>query len=180
MTQQESWEKPDFVDVFKRKTKEIFSLDTNQEMVGELAYSNYKKHFGCSQSMFHAFQEVLGFRDDFWFKALGALQGGGSCGLTCGALVTGLILIGATVGRDNIDDGFKGILPVMKPSWTLTNWFKLMWKSTVCSEISGVNWFDMNEIIEHYRSPRGIDTVEQCAKLTGGTAYKVAEILSQL
>ena len=180
MPQQESNENPDFINVFQIKTKEIFSLDTNQEMVGDLAYNNYKKHFGCSQSMLHAFQEVLEFKDDFWFKALGALQGGGSCGLTCGALVTGLILIGAVVGRDNIEDGFKGILPAMKPSRELTNWFKLMWKSTVCSEISGVNWFDMNEIIEHYTSPRGTDSIEQCAKLTGGTAYKVAEILSQL
>lgn len=180
MAQEGSKARTDFVKVFEEKTREMFSLETNRERVGDLAYRNYKKSFGCSQSMLHAFQEVLGFRDDFWFKALGSLQGGGSCGLTCGALVTGLILIGARVGRNNIDEGLEAILPAFEPSQRLTLWFKPMYKSTVCSEITGVNWFDMNEVVAHYLSPRGIETLEKCARLTGGTAYKVAEMLSQL
>jgi len=126
MAQEESKGRSDFVRVFERKTKEIFSLEANREKVGELAYNGYKTHFGCSQSILGAFQEVLEFKDDFWFKALGALQGGGSSGLTCGALATGLILIGTRLGRDKAEDGFQGILPIMEPSWTLTNWFKMM------------------------------------------------------
>ena len=180
MTQEESKERADFIKEFERKTKEIFSLDANRERVGELAYDDYKKSFGCAQSLLGAFQEVLGFKDAFWFKAIAALQGGGSSGLTCGALTTGLILIGGRVGREKAEDGFQGILAAFEPSWTLTNWFKLMWKSTACSEITGVNWFDLNDVVAHYTSPRGMETIEQCAKLTGGTAIKVAEILSQL
>jgi len=180
MTEEESKARADFAKVFEEKTREIFSLEANRERVADLAYNNYKKSFGCSQSMLHAFQEVLGFRDDFWFKALGALQGGGSSGLTCGALVTGFILIGARVGRNNIEEGLEAILPAFEPSHRLTNWFKPMYKSTVCSEITGVNWFDMNEVVAHYLGPRGMETVEKCARLTEGTAYKVAEMLSQL
>jgi len=180
MAREKSRPRQDFAKVFEEKTREIFSIEANRERVADLAYNNYKKSFGCSQSMLHAFQEVLGFKDDFWFKALGGLQGGGSCGLTCGALVTGFILIGARVGRGNIDEGLAGILPAFEPSQRLTNWFKPMYKSTVCSEITGVNWFDMNEVVGHYLGPRGTETVEKCARLTGGTAYKVAEILSQL
>lgn len=180
MAEEESKARTDFAEVFEEKTREIFSSEANRQRVADLAYSNYKKSFGCSQSMLHAFQEVLGFKDDFWFKALGALQGGGSSGLTCGALVTGFILIGARVGRNNIDEGLEAILPAFEPSQRLTNWFKPMYKSTVCSEITGINWFDMNEVVAHYLGPRGMDTVEKCARLTGGTAHKVAEILSQL
>ena len=180
MTREESKESADFIKVFEEKTRGIFSVEANRERVGELAYENYKKSFGCSQSMLHAFQEVLGFKDDFWFKALGGLQGGGSSGLTCGALVTGWILIGARVGRNNIEEGLEAILPAFEPSQRLTNRFKPMYKSTVCSEITGVNWFDMNEVVAHYLGPRGMETVEKCAGLTGGTAYKIAEILSQL
>lgn len=55
-----------------------------------------------------------------------------------------------------------------------------MFKSTVCSEISGVNWFDLNEVAHHYFGPRGPETIEKCAGLTGTTAAKVAEIPSQL
>jgi hypothetical protein len=180
MAGKKSTSRTDFIKVFEEKTREIFGLESNRERVAELAYNNYQKCFGCSQSMLHAFQEVLGFKDDFWFKALGGLQGGGSCGLTCGALVTGFILIGARVGRNNIDEGLEGILPAFEPSQRLTLWFKPMFKSTVCSEITGVNWFDMNEVVAHYLGPRGPETIEKCAKLTGTTAHKVAEILGQL
>jgi len=180
MTRRESKARADFAKVCQEKAREIFSLEAHRERVGDLAYRNYLKCFGCSQSMFHAFQEVLGFKDDFWFKALGGLQGGGSCGLTCGALVTGFILIGSRVGRDKIEEGFEGILPAFEPSQRLTLWFKSMFRSTVCSEITGLNWFDMNEVAAHYLGPRGPETIEKCATLTGATAYKVAEMLSQL
>ena len=135
----------DFAKLFGERTRDVFSSEANRERAAELAYQNYLKSFGCSQSMFHAFEEVLEIRDDFWFKALGGLQGGGSCGLTCGALLTGFILIGARVGRNNIEEGFEGILPAFEPSQNLALWFKPMFKSTVCSEITGVNWFDMND-----------------------------------
>jgi hypothetical protein len=180
MARKKSTSRTDFIKVFEEKTREIFGLEANRERVAELAYNNYQKCFGCSQSMLHAFQEVLGFKDDFWFKALGGLQGGGSCGLTCGALLTGFVLISGRLGRNNIDEGLEGILPVFEPSQRLTLWFKPMFKSTVCSEITGVNWFDMNEVAAHYLGPRGQETIEKCARLTGGTAQKVAEILSQL
>jgi len=180
MARKESTARIDFIKAFEEKTREVFSLEANRERVGELAYNNYKKSFGCSQSMLHAFQEVLGFKDDFWLKALGGLQGGGSSGLTCGALAIGFVLIAGRLGRNNIEEGFEGILSVFEPSHTLTNWFKLMYKSTVCSEITGVNWFDMNEVVAHYLSPRGQETIEKCARLTGTTAHKVAEILGQL
>jgi hypothetical protein len=170
----------DFARKFEERTREIFSSEANRERVGKLAYENYKKCFGCSQSMFQAFQDVLELRDDFWFKAIGGLQGGGSCGLTCGALTTGFVLISARVGRTSIDQGLEAILPSFEPSHQLTLWFKPMFKSTVCSEITGVNWFDMNEVVNHYFGPRGPETIEKCATLTGTTAHRVAEILGQL
>jgi hypothetical protein len=170
----------DFTKVFEEKTKEIFSSEANREKVADLAYNNFMKSFGCSQSILNAFQQVLEFEDDFWFKALGALQGGGFSGLTCGALATGLILIGGRVGRNNIEQGIEAVLPGFEPCQKLTNWFKPMYKSTVCSEITGVNWFDMSEVAAHWLGPKGGDAVEKCARLSGGTAYKVAEILSQL
>ena len=170
----------DFIREFEKRTREVFASEANRERVGELAYNNYKTYFGCAQSMLHAFWEVLDFKGDFWFKAMGGLQGGGGCGLTCGALSMGFVLINARVGRSKIEDGLLAILPAFEPCHKLTNWFKPMYKSTVCSEITGVNWFDMNEVAVHYMSPKGLESIEKCARLTGGTATKVAEMLSQL
>jgi hypothetical protein len=172
--------KADFAELFDKRAKDVLSLEANRAKVGELAYDNYKKCFGCAQSMFQAFQDVLEIRDDFWFKAMGGLQGGGNCGLTCGALTTGFVLINARVGRARIDQGLEAILPAFEPSHQLALWFKPMFKSTVCSEITGVNWFDTNEVVNHYLGPKGPETIEKCATLTGTTASKVAEILARL
>jgi hypothetical protein len=170
----------EFARMFGMRVKEILSLEANRERIGDLAYTEYKKSFGCSQSILFAFQEVLGLKDDFGFKALGALQGGGSCGLTCGALMTGFIILGTKVGRNNVEEGFFGTIPALEPSQKLFQWFKAQYKTTVCSEIKGVDWFDLNSVVAHYTGPEGMDTIEKCAKLTGGTAYKVAEMLSKI
>ena len=169
-----------FAALFDERTKEAFSSEANRARVGELAYEYYKRYFGCSQSMFQAFQDVLEIRDDFWFKAMGGLQGGGGCGLTCGALAMGFVLINAKVGRASIKEGLEAILPAFGSCHQLTLWFKPMFKSTACSEISGVNWFDLNEVANHYLGPKGPESIEKCARLTGATASKVAEILVRL
>ena len=170
----------EFAELFEQRTREVLSAEANRERVGYLAYEYYKRYFGCSQSMFQAFLDVLEIRDDFWFKAMGGLQGGGGCGLTCGALTMGFVLINAKVGRASIEEGLKAILPAFGPCHQLVLWFKPMFKSTVCSEISGVDWFDMNDVVNHYFGPKGPETIEKCATLTGATANKVAEILSHL
>jgi hypothetical protein len=170
----------DFIKEFERRTRQVFASEANREKVGELAYNNYKTLFGCSQSMLHAFMEVLDFKDDFWFKAMGGLQGGGGCGLTCGALSMGFVLINARLGRSKIQDGILAILPPLTTTHQLANWFKPMFKSTSCSEITGINWFDMNEVAAHYMSPKGLESIEKCARLTGITSTKVAEILYKL
>jgi hypothetical protein len=169
-----------FAALFDERVKEILSSEDERARVGELAYNYYKKCFGCSQSMFQAFQDVLEIRDDFWFRAMGGLQGGGGCGLTCGALTMGFVLINAKVGRSSIDQGLEAILPAFGPCHELALWFKPMFHSTVCSEISGVNWFDLKDVTNHYLGPRGPETIEKCATLTGTTASKVAEVLSRL
>lgn len=169
--------KADFADLFERRSKEVLVSEANRARAGQLAYEYYRKSFGCSQSMLQAFQDVLEIRDDFWFKAMGGLQGGGGCGLTCGALSMGFVLIHARIGRGSIDEGLDAILLALEPCHRLTLWFKPMFKSTVCSEITGVNWFDVNDVAGHYLGPRGPETIEKCAMLTGTTASKVAEIL---
>ncbi|MBN2098230.1 MAG: C_GCAxxG_C_C family protein [Dehalococcoidia bacterium] len=180
MTGDASKAKADFAELFDKRTKEVFTSEANRVRAGELAYEYYKKSFGCSQSLFQAFQDVLEIKDDFWFKAIAGLQGGGSCGLTCGALTAGFVLISARVGRTGIDQGLEAILPAFEPCHQLTLWFKPMFKSTVCSEITGVNWFDMNDVVNHYLGPKGPETIEKCAVLTGTTAARVAEILAGL
>ena len=170
----------DFAKAFEEKSRRLLASEASREMVAELTYDNFMSSFGCSQSVLQAFQDVLGFEDSFWFKAVGALQGGGFSGLTCGALATGLLLIGGRVGRDSLEQGIYGMLPAFEPCQRLTTWFRPMYKSTICSEIAGVDWFNMSEVADHFLSPKASEAHEKCARLASGTAYKIAEILSEL
>lgn len=169
-----------FGEMYNQRVKEIFSVPENWERVGELATNNFRKYYGCSQSIVQAFMDVMGLKDEFWFRAMGGLQGGGGCGLTCGALNVGFILISARVGRRRLQDGFNGLMPMMEPCHKLAEWFKLQYKSRTCSEISGYDWFDIAEVIAQHITPKGKERLENCARLAGGTAYKTAEILSKL
>ncbi|MDD5311717.1 MAG: C-GCAxxG-C-C family protein [Dehalococcoidia bacterium] len=166
-----------FNELLDQRITDVLSSEANRVLVGELAYENFRRHYGCAQSMMKAFMDVLELHDDFWFKALGGLQGGGGCGLTCGALNTGFILINARIGRQKIEDGFKGLVPMLESCHQLAQWFKLQYKSTTCSEISGYDWLNTSEVIQQHLSEKGKERQENCARLTSGTAYKVAEIL---
>ncbi|MDY6916658.1 MAG: C-GCAxxG-C-C family protein [Chloroflexota bacterium] len=175
----------DFAKAFEEKSRRLPASEASREMVAELTYDNFMSSFGCSQSVLQAFQDILGFEDRFWFKTVGALQGGGFSGLICGALATGLLLIGGRVGRDSLEQGIHGMLPAFEPCQRepcqrLTTWFRPMYKSTICSEIAGVDWFNMSEVADRFLGPEASEAHEKCARLASGTAHKIAEILSEL
>jgi hypothetical protein len=169
-----------FGELFDSRITDLLGSEDNRELIGQKAYENFQQHYGCSQSLMRAFMDVLGLQDEFWFKAVGGLQGGGTCGLTCGALNMGFLLISARSGRSKIQEGFAGLMPTMEPSHKLAQWFKLQYKSTVCAEISGYDWFDTATLLEQHLSAKGQERSENCARLTSGTAYKLAGILYEL
>jgi len=171
-----------FAEMFDQKIEEILSLEDNRKLVGELAYNNFKKYGGCAQSIMQAFMDVLGLREDLCFQALGGLHGGGRCGLTCGALNTGFMLFSMVLGREKIDSTEieEDRKLMMESCHKLARWFKLEYKSTVCSEITGYDWFGLTDLVTQHPTPTEKDRKENCARLSGGAAYKIAEILSDL
>jgi hypothetical protein len=169
-----------FAELFACRIADLLSSEDSRELIGQKAYENFKQHYGCAQSLMRAFMDVLGLQDEFLFRAVGGLQGGGGCGLTCGALNTGFMLISAKSGRKKIQEGFDGLMPMMEPCHRLAQWFKLQYKSTVCSEISGYDWFNIAEVVEQHLTDKGKERLENCARLTSGTAYALAKILYEL
>ena len=182
MSKPESASTSNFAALFDQKITEVFSSEDKRKLVGELAYHNFKQYGGCAQSIMQAFMDVLGLRDDLCFQAFGGLHGGGRCGLTCGALNAGFMLFSLILGRKEIDftetDEVKKLM--MESCHKLAQWFKLEYKSTACSEITGYDWFGFSDLVTQHPSPTEKDRRENCARLTGGTAYKVAEILSEI
>ena len=72
--------------------------------VEELAYKYEQEYGGCSQAVVGAFKKVFGGISDDVFKATTGLAGGvGLTGNTCGALLGGVILLSAFLGREYED-----------------------------------------------------------------------------
>jgi hypothetical protein len=182
MRKSESTITSNFAALFDQKIKEVLSSEDKRKLVGELAYHNFKKYGGCAQSIMQAFMDVLGLRDDPCFQALGGLHGGGRCGFTCGALNAGFMLFSMVLGREGMDftETEEDRKLMMESCHKLAQWFKLEYKSTVCSEITGYDWFGFSGLVTRHPSPTEKDREENCARLTGGTAYKIAEILSEI
>ena len=169
-------------ELFNQKIDEVLRSEDNRRLVGELAYSYFNKYGGCAQSIMQAFTDVLGLRNDPCFQALGGLHGGGRCGLTCGALNAGFMLFSLALGRQKIDavetDEDKKLM--MQSCHKLAQWFKGEYKSTVCSEITGYDWLNLTNIGTQHPALTEKDRKENCARITSGTAYKVAEILNEI
>ncbi|TDA33059.1 MAG: hypothetical protein DSO04_01285 [Hadesarchaea archaeon] len=145
--------------------------------VGVLA-SKYEEEFhGCSQAVLLAFQETLGLKDDLLFRAAGSLAGGMYSGLTCGALTGGLLVIGTRVGRRKMEEGLEGLLESFDPAQRLVKWFEAEYGTTSCRELTGTDWFDMNQVMLFLRSP---DKLKECVERVRKTAEKVAEIMTEL
>ncbi|MDD5312322.1 MAG: C-GCAxxG-C-C family protein [Dehalococcoidia bacterium] len=171
-----------FAELLERKVKEELGTEARRERIGELAYNYFQTKGGCAQSILQAFTDVLELKDGVCFKAIGGLHGGGRCGYTCGALNTGFMFFNMILGRENIDltDTPENKMLMMESCHRLAQWFKLEYRSTVCSEITGYDWFGLTDLVTSHPALSEKDRRENCARLTGGTAYKIAEILHEL
>lgn len=98
-------------------------------------------------------------------------------GLTCGALAGGLLVIGLRVGRRKIEEGLEGLLEAFEPAQRLVKWFEAEYGTTSCRELTGTDWFDVNQVMLFLRSP---DRLKECVKRVGKTAEKVAEIIAEI
>ncbi|MEM0359608.1 MAG: hypothetical protein DSO02_04240 [Hadesarchaea archaeon] len=152
-------------------------MEPIKRKVGELA-SKYEREFhGCSQAVIRAFQETLQLGDDTLFKASGSLVGGMYSGLTCGALTGGLLVLGLKTGRIRMEEGIEGLLEAFDPAQRLVKWFLEEYGTTSCKELTGTDWFDVNQVMLFLRSP---EKLEKCVERVGKTAEKVAELLEEL
>jgi len=151
------------------------SQEEFKKKVSDLAFRYETEFHGCSQAVLLAFQEALGLKDDLLFRAAGTLAGGMYSGLTCGALTGGLLVIGTRVGRRRIEDGLEGLLESFEPAQRLVKWFEVEYGTTSCRELTGTDWFDINQVMLFLRFS---DKLKECAKRVGKTAEKVAEIIT--
>ena len=160
-------------------------VERKKKEVAEKAYSYERQYHCCSQATLLALQEALGLEDELALKAASSLCGGVALsGNTCGALSAGVMVMGMKKGRGDLKEGFACVMKAMLPANRLVKWFEAEYGTTVCRNISGL---ELNEEIlglmmanpEAALQALDPEMVERCSRISGKTAEKVIEILSE-
>jgi C_GCAxxG_C_C family probable redox protein len=141
---------------------------------------DYELQFhGCSQAVLLALQEVLGIGDEVSFKAGSALCAGLGMSKTCGTLTGGVMALSMKKGRERIEQGMDALVPGMLLAQRLVKKFEREFNTTVCYEITGVDWTDFAAVTKLLSDPQSADQLERCAQIVGRTAEMVVEMINE-
>jgi C_GCAxxG_C_C family probable redox protein len=164
-------------------------MDSDDEIlkkVYDLAYKYEAERGSCPQCVISAIFETLGIGDPKTIQAADSMAGGSALSTkgTCGALVGGLLAIGAVVGR-TYEDFSAGETKrrVFQYSKKLYDRFVKEYGSPVCQDIhkklfgKTFNLLDPKDYEEFDKAGAHVD---KCTSVSGNTAKWAAEIILKI
>ena len=146
------------------------------EKVKQKAFKNMKNHESCAQSILAAFMDELGMNDPLVLRAAGAFHGGMVSSLVCGIHVAGLMVLGMLVGREDLELGLDGLLPIVTPAQDLIKRLDKRLGSSSCKELTGVDFTDAEAAIHFYVTREN----EKCFGRVEEGAEEIALFLEEL
>ena len=158
---------------------EMISLPQGEEWiarVSEKALDRMKRNHSCTQSILTSFMEELGIDDPLVIRATGGMHAGMLCSLTCGVHTAGLIVLSLFMGREKIETGLDGLLPIMGPGQDLIARLNERIGSNSCKQLSGIDFTDMAQVMEYYASKE----FEKCFSFVKEGAEEIALFLKEL
>ncbi len=141
--------------------------------VRQLAEDNMTRYDNCTQSIVAAFTEVLGLEDDGVFKAASGFWGGMVSSLTCGVHSAGVILMGMIMGRERLDEGLDGLLPMVLPTQELIRRLNERLGSHSCKELTGVDFTNLEQAMAYRLS----DDHKKCIVCVADGAEEIAKLI---
>jgi C_GCAxxG_C_C family probable redox protein len=144
--------------------------------VREKAAHNMKTHESCTQSILVAFMEELDIQGPQVIRAAGAFHGGMVSSMVCGIHTAGLMVLGMLVGRENLELGLDGLLPIVTPAQDLIKRLNRRLGSSSCKELTGVDFTDMEAAINFYVTKENL----KCIGLVEQGAEEIALFLQEL
>ena len=141
----------------------------------QTAIGYLKRYDSCTQAILWAFMEALEMEDRMVLRAGGAMQGGMMCSLTCGVHTAGLMILGMLIGREDIETGLDGLMPIIAPSQDLVRRLNQRLGGHSCLEMTGVDFTDLEAALAYKLS----DDHEKCINLVGVGAETIAQFLQE-
>ena len=135
-----------------------------------------KKYDSCTQSILWAFMEDLEMENRMVLRAGGAMQGGMMSSMTCGVHTAGLMILGMLVGRDRLETGLDGMMPIIMPAQHMVKTLTEDIGGHSCFEMTGVDFTDLEAAMTYKLS----DDHERCVDRVGRGARIIAELLQEL
>ena len=135
-----------------------------------------KKYDSCTQSILWSFMEALGVENRLVLRAGGAMQGGMMSSMTCGVHTAGLMILGLLVGREKIESGLDGMMPIIMPAQRMVRTLTKGIGGHSCFDMTGVDFTDLEAAMIYKLS----DDHERCVERVGNGARIIAELLQDL
>ena len=146
------------------------------ERVTEKAFNNMKNQHGCTQVILEAFMDELGMKDPLVIRAAGAFHAGMTASLTCGIHTGGLMVLGLLVGRENLELGLDGLMPIITPAQDLLKRLDKRIGSSSCKELTGVDFTDAEQSIHFVVT----NEIAKCHDRVRDGAEEIALFLKEL
>jgi C_GCAxxG_C_C family probable redox protein len=120
------------------------------EQATERARYIMENHESCAQSILAAFMEALEIQNPLLLRAAGGFHGGMMSSLICGIHTAGLMVLGLLMGRENLEEGLNGLVPIIQPAQELMARLNQRLGSHSCKELTGVDFTDLNQAMAFY------------------------------
>ena len=135
-----------------------------------------KKYDSCTQSILWSFMEALGMENRMVLRAGGAMQGGMMSSMTCGVHTASLMILGLLVGREKLESGLDGMMPIIMPAQRMVRTLTEGIGGHSCFDMTGVDFTDLEAAMIYKMS----DDHETCVERVGNGARIIAELLQDL
>ncbi len=109
-------------------------------------------------------------------RASGAMQGGMMSSLTCGVHTAGLMILGMLVGREDLETGLDGLMPIVVPSQDLVRKLSRRLGGHSCLAMTGVDFTDLEAALVYKLS----EDHEKCVTRVADGAETIARFLQAL
>ncbi len=146
------------------------------EEVKYKARQNMEKYDSCTQSILAAFMQVLQIDDPLVLRSAGAMHGGMVCSMTCGIHTSAMMILGLLLGRENIEDGVDGLMPIVGPAQELIQRLNTRLGSHSCREITEVDFTNRRQAQKYYLA----GGKQRCEALVMEGAAEIASFLMEL
>ena len=146
------------------------------EQMKTTAMDYLKQYDSCTQAILWTFMEAMQMKNKMVLRAGGAMQGGMMSSLTCGVHTAGLMILGMLMGREDLETGLDGLMPIVVPSQDLVRKLSRRLGGHSCLAMTGVDFTDLEAALVYKLS----EDHEKCVTRVADGAETIARFLQAL